>query len=74
MSAPLRLDRDDLIHVLKVAGYSIAAVVAASAMALLSHVDVDPKFAFLVPLANSGLVALERFFQDRRNTYENQPW
>lgn len=65
MSAPFTLDKQDAIHVGKVAAYSIGATVVASLITLLAQMHVAPEYLFIVPLVNTALVSLERFLRDK---------
>jgi len=58
------IDKADAVHILKVAGYSIAATLAASAALLLAHAQVPEQYLFLVPLANTIIVGIEKWATD----------
>lgn len=63
---PFSLDKKDAIHIAKVASYSLVATIIAILIILLDKIHVDPKYLFLVPIINSFLVALERYFLDKQ--------
>ena len=65
MSLPISLDRKDVLNALKHLGYSVAALVVASAISLIATAHVEPQFAVLVPVVHGLLVSLQN---DLKNT------
>ena len=58
------LDKAHFIHILKVLGYSCAAAVCAAIVAIVGHANIPEQYMALVPIMNTGIVALERWFTD----------
>lgn len=63
MSAPYRIDSVELTHIGMVCLYSAGSAVVASLIAILANMHVPSQDLFLVPVANTLLVALEQFFK-----------
>lgn len=58
------LDKNDALHILKVCGWTCVSAAVAAGIALLSHLQVSSQYLFLVPLANTALVAAQRYATD----------
>ena len=65
MSAPFSIDKNDALHILKVAGYSLFSTVLPFVALLLAQVQFPPEWLFLVPLFNTVIVGLERWAKDK---------
>jgi hypothetical protein len=61
-SKQFSLDKADLLHLLKVVAYSGISAALAALAASLGDIDVPVKYAMLVPVVNTVLVSLQRFF------------
>lgn len=62
---PFTLDKTDAIHIAKVAAYSVGATLIATLIALVGQMHVKAEYLFLVPLANTLLVSVEQFLQNK---------
>lgn len=66
MSKAFQFNKEDLIHTLKVAGWSIGATLVAMTISIVASIQVDAKYAFLVPIVNTLLVGLQRYVADHQ--------
>lgn len=64
MSPRFSLDKTDAIKILKVLGWTVASAAVAALISLLAHLQVPSQYLFLVPIANTVLVALQKFIAD----------
>ena len=65
MSVQYKLDAEDGGKILKVVIYSGIAAGIASLIAIIPEVEVPIAWMWLVPIVNTALVAVKKFFENR---------
>lgn len=63
-SARFTLNKEDALHILKVAGYLCASSLLAAAIAILNKTTVPTMWLWLVPSVNLALVTLKKLVDD----------
>lgn len=64
MSKAFTFNKADLIHTLKVFGWSVLATAISTLIVIVGKIQVDPAYLFLVPVVNTVLIGLQRWAQD----------
>jgi hypothetical protein len=64
MSPKYQLNKEDGVRILKVLGWTVASSIIAVAITIINDIEVPMQYAFLLPLVNMGLVALQSFLRD----------
>jgi len=64
-SGNFQIDKPAGMHILKVFGWTIASAAVALLLNLLGVVKFPPEYAFVIPIINTILVALQQFVVDR---------
>ncbi|MHA1304231.1 MAG: hypothetical protein ACTSPI_11075 [Candidatus Heimdallarchaeaceae archaeon] len=66
MDSPrFKLNKEDLMNILKVLGWTIASAVVVALMDVVKAVEVPASVLWLMPAINSGLVALKKLLQNK---------
>ena len=65
MSVKYTLDKSDLTNLVKVVIYSTIASFLGIIVANLTNIDVPTQYAFIVPIINTLLVGLKKYFENR---------
>jgi hypothetical protein len=73
MSKRFQLNKEDLIKILKVLGYSTASAVVGTLVVIIGDLDVAPQYLFLLPVVNSLLVSLQKFLTDSQGKLGIKP-
>jgi hypothetical protein len=73
MSKRFQLNKEDLIKILKVLGYSTASAVVGTLVVIIGDLDVAPQYLFLLPVVNSLLVSLQKFLTDSQGKLGVKP-
>jgi hypothetical protein len=58
-------NKEDAKNIVKVFLWSTASAGVTALIAFLGTFEVDAKYAILIPVINTGLVALKKFVEDR---------
>ena len=66
MSERFNLDQDNLRRILKVFAWSTGSALVAMVIAIVAIVEVPVEYAFLIPLVNTSLYALQQYVEDQR--------
>lgn len=64
-SGNFQIDKPAGFHILKVFGWTLASAAIALLLNLLGVVKFPPEYAFVIPIVNTILVALQQFITDR---------
>lgn len=65
MSPKYKLNKHDLIEMLKVMAWSLGATIVTVLIAFLQETEVPKEYAFLLPVINSLLYGIKLFIQER---------
>lgn len=68
-SKMFQLNKEDGLKILKTLGFSIGSCVVLFLINLLPQVDLPVGFLFLVPVANTLLVALKKWLDDEKGNF-----
>ena len=63
-SIKFRLNKTDVLPILKVLGWSVASVVVACLISLVGKIEISPELSILIPIANTILYAIKKFIED----------
>ena len=61
-----KLTKDNLNHILKVAGFTIASAVVASLIGFLGDLEIAPQYMFIVSVVNILFVSLKEYLNKNR--------
>jgi len=64
-SGSFQVDKPAGLHILKVFGWTIVSAAVALLLNLLGVVKFPPEYAFIIPIINTILVALQQFIVDK---------
>jgi len=65
MASPkYKLNKEDGLKILKVLGWTLGSALVAFVIDLVPQVELGMHYAWLVPMINTGLVALQKWIKD----------
>ena len=64
-SKKFKLNKNDLSKILQVLGWTVASAVVAFLIDIIPNVEIGVNYAWLIPMINTGLVALKKFIQEK---------
>lgn len=67
MSPRYTLNKEDVIRMLKVLGWTLASTAVATLITLLAELEVPKEYTFLLPVVNTLLVGLHSFLRGASN-------